>query len=80
MGEWNRARAAIHDATSEEAREAAIDHLWRLASDYRAERILAAFDQAATRLYPEQDAPDIVQLYHRAVRALMTDNMDVEIL
>lgn len=31
MGRWSEARSAIHEATTEEARENAIDALWKLA-------------------------------------------------
>jgi hypothetical protein len=30
MGEWNRARDAIHEATTFETRDAAIDALWNM--------------------------------------------------
>lgn len=39
MGEWSRARDAIHDAETREARDAAMDELWRLAQEAYVERL-----------------------------------------
>lgn len=39
MGEWGRARDAIHDAPTREARDKAIDEWWRLAQAAYAESV-----------------------------------------
>lgn len=39
MGEWNRARDAVHQAVNDEERDKAIDRLWKLARE-------SAFDDA----------------------------------
>lgn len=44
MGEWSRARDAIHDATTREARDAAIDEYWRLAQRAYQDHVLGVPD------------------------------------
>ena len=44
MGEWNRARSAIHQAPTEEEREQAIDALWKLARQDAKDRITDMID------------------------------------